>query len=128
MHFVCAFLILCVLGVRLVAIEKVRNYEEIAFIKHMFPNGWWGDASPTPSRFAFGRTDNNVFYHYSYQPVWLQYDVRQILLKAHSCFEISARTALAQFGHFTLKTRVRFQRGGGFDPGCATAPPFQSCF
>ena len=32
----------------------------------------------------------------------------------HSCFEITARrpTALAQFGHFTLKTRVRFQKGG----------------
>ena len=25
----------------------------------------------------------------------------------HSCFEITARTALAQFGHFTLKTRVK---------------------
>ena len=34
----------------------------------------------------------------------------------HSCFEITARTALAQFGHFTLKTRVRFQKGGGGDP------------
>ena len=31
----------------------------------------------------------------------------------HSCFEIAARTALAQFGHFTLNTRVRFQKGGG---------------
>ena len=29
----------------------------------------------------------------------------------HSCFEITARTALAQFGHFTLKTRVWFQKG-----------------
>ena len=25
-----------------------------------------------------------------------------------SCFEVRARTALAQFEHFTLKTRVRF--------------------
>ena len=33
----------------------------------------------------------------------------------HSCFEITARTALAQFVHFTLKTMVRFQRWG-FDP------------
>ena len=32
-----------------------------------------------------------------------------------SCFEVTARTALAQFGHFTLKTRVQFQKGG-FDP------------
>ena len=31
----------------------------------------------------------------------------------HSCFEITARTGttFAQFGHFTLKTRVRFQKG-----------------
>ena len=29
----------------------------------------------------------------------------------HSCVEITARTAHAQFGHFTLKTRVRFQKG-----------------
>ena len=26
---------------------------------------------------------------------------------------MTARTALAQFGHFTLKTGVRFQKGGG---------------
>ena len=32
-----------------------------------------------------------------------------------SCFEITARTALSQFGHFILKTKVRFQKGG-FDP------------
>ena len=31
----------------------------------------------------------------------------------YSCFEITSRTALAQFRHFTLKTRVRFQKGGG---------------
>ena len=30
----------------------------------------------------------------------------------HSCFEITAHTVLAQFGHFTLKTNVRFQKGG----------------
>ena len=29
----------------------------------------------------------------------------------HSCFAITALTAFAQFGHFTLKTRVRFQTG-----------------
>ena len=29
-----------------------------------------------------------------------------------SCFQVTARTALAQFGHFTLKTRVQFQKGG----------------
>ena len=27
----------------------------------------------------------------------------------HSCFKITARTALARFRHFTLKTRVRFR-------------------
>ena len=39
----------------------------------------------------------------------------------HSRFEITARTALAaQFGHFHLKTRIRFQKRG-FDPlECAT--------
>ena len=39
------------------------------------------------------------------------------------CFEITARTVLAQFGHFTLKTRVRFQNGEGFDPPTLGAPP-----
>ena len=29
-----------------------------------------------------------------------------------SCFELITRTALVQFGHFTLKTRARFQKGG----------------
>ena len=38
----------------------------------------------------------------------------------HSCFEITARTALAQFGHSTLKTRVRFKKGGRPPRGCAT--------
>ena len=33
----------------------------------------------------------------------------------HRCFETTAPTALARFGHFTLKTRVRFQKGGS-DP------------
>ena len=43
----------------------------------------------------------------------------------HSCFEITARTALAQVGHFTFNTRVWFQKGKGRPsnppPGCATA-------
>ena len=29
----------------------------------------------------------------------------------HSCFEITARTALAQSEHLTLKTKVRFEKG-----------------
>ena len=40
----------------------------------------------------------------------------------HSCFEKTARSAFAQFGHFTLKTRVWFQRGG-FNP-----PWVRHCF
>ena len=48
MHFVRAFSIMRALGVRLIVVEKVRNYGEIVFIKNMFQNGWWGDASPTP--------------------------------------------------------------------------------
>ena len=48
MHFVRTFWIMRALGVRYIVIEKVRNYEEIVFIKNMFQNGWWGDASPSP--------------------------------------------------------------------------------
>ena len=39
MHFIRTFSIV---------MEKVRNYEKIVFIKNMFENGWWGDASPLP--------------------------------------------------------------------------------
>ena len=70
-----------------------------------------GDAFPSGS--APGRTDNNVSYHYSNQPIWLQYDAEQIL---SSYFEITARTAFAQFGHFTLKIRVLFQKRRGRPP------------
>ena len=83
---------------RLIVIEKVRNKEEVVFIKNMFKNGWWGMHPPHPPGSAPAHTDSNVSYHYSYQPVWLLYDMRQILSQAHSCFEITARTALAQFG------------------------------
>ena len=34
----------------------------------------------------------------------------------HSCYEVTARTALAQFGHFTLKTRIWFQKLGALTP------------
>ena len=43
MHFVRTFSILRALGVRLIVIEKVRNYGEIVFIKNIFR-----DAYPTP--------------------------------------------------------------------------------
>ena len=43
----------------------------------------------------------------------------------HSCVEITARTALAQFGHFTLKTKVRLEKGGFRPPN----PPWvRHCF
>ena len=63
---------------------------------------------PHPPGLAPARTDNNVFYHYSKS--------NQPMMRGkfcHSYFEITARTALAQFGHFrpTLKTRVRFRKG-----------------
>ena len=35
----------------------------------------------------------------------------------HSCFEVTARIALAQLGHFTLKTRVRSGAGTFFGQG-----------
>ena len=47
MHFVRTFSIMRALGVRLIVIEKAQNYGGIAFIKNMFQNDWWGDASPT---------------------------------------------------------------------------------
>ena len=110
MHFVRAFSIIYVWGVRLIANEKVRNCKKIVFIKNMFENDWWGMHPPHPpdaplpalifitmsltstptSRFGFSMM-RGEFYH--------------------SCFEIITRTALAQFGHFTLKTRVWFQKG-----------------
>ena len=74
MHFVRTFSIMGALGVRLIVTEKVQNYGEIVFIKNMF----W-DASPSPPGSAPARTDSNVSYHYSNQPGWFQYDVRQIL-------------------------------------------------
>ena len=35
------------LGVRLVAIEEVRNYRKFVCIKNIFENGWWQDAYPS---------------------------------------------------------------------------------
>ena len=56
MHFVRTFLIMRAYGVRLIAIERVRNYEKIVCIKNIFENGWWEDAYPSsyPSGFAPG--------------------------------------------------------------------------
>ena len=65
MHFVRTFSIMHALGVRLIVIEKVRN-DRIVFIKSMFENGWWGNASPeSPPGSAPARSDNTVSYYYS---------------------------------------------------------------
>ena len=79
---VCTFSIMRALGVRLIAVEKVQNYGKFVFIKNMFKNCWWGGCIPhIPPRSAPACTDNNVSYHYTNQPIWLQYDVGQILWK-----------------------------------------------
>ena len=46
-NFVRTFLIMRVLIARLIAIEEVRNYEKIVYIKSIFENGWWEDAYPS---------------------------------------------------------------------------------
>ena len=94
--------------------EKVRNYGKIVFIKSMFENGWWGDASPhpfldpplpVPITMSFTTTPTKRF---GFSMMWGKF--------CQSCFEITARTTLAHFGHFTLKTRVWFQKGGFDQP------------
>ena len=84
------------------------------FIKNMFENGWWEDASPTslfdlplPERITMSPTTTPTS-RFGFSMMRGKF--------CHSYFEITARTALAQFGHFTLKTRVRFQKGRGVDP------------
>ena len=47
MHFVRTFVIMRALGVRLIAIEEVRNYGKIVCMKNLFENGWWEDAYPS---------------------------------------------------------------------------------
>ena len=56
MHVVHAFLIMRASGVRLIAIEGVRNYRKIICIKNSFENSWWEDAYPLsyPSGYAPG--------------------------------------------------------------------------
>ena len=111
MPFVCTFSIMCAKGVRFIVMKKVRNYEKIVFIKNMFENDWWGDASPHFSldppllaqiTMTFTTTPTTRF---GFSVRWGKF--------CQNCFEITARTALAQFGHFTVKTRVWFQKGGG---------------
>ena len=40
MHFVRTFSITRAQGVRLIAIEEVRNYGKIVYIQNNFENGW----------------------------------------------------------------------------------------
>ena len=40
MHFVRTFSIMRAQGVRLIAIEEVRNYGKIVYIQNNFENGW----------------------------------------------------------------------------------------
>ena len=47
MHFVRSVSIMRAKGVRLIAIEEVRNYWKIVYIKNIFENGWWVDAYPS---------------------------------------------------------------------------------
>ena len=48
MHFVRTFSIMRAQGARLIAIEEVRTYRKIAYIKDIFENGWWRMHIPSP--------------------------------------------------------------------------------
>ena len=80
-QLVCTFSIMRALSVRLIVVEKIQNYEKIVFMKNVFENGWWGCIPHIPPGSAPARTDNNVCYHYTNQPIWFQNDVGQILSK-----------------------------------------------
>ena len=45
-HFVRTFSIMRAQGVRLIAIEEIRNYGKIVYIKNIFENGWWRMHTP----------------------------------------------------------------------------------
>ena len=77
----------------------------------MFENGWWGGCIPTslldlpmPARITMSLTTMPTS-RFGFSMMWGKF--------CHSCFEITPRTALE---HFTLKTSVRFQKGGGRPP------------
>ena len=48
MHFVRTFSIMRAYGVRLIAIQEVRNDGKIVYIKNISQNGWLEDAYPSP--------------------------------------------------------------------------------
>ena len=85
-QLVCTFSIMRALGVRLIVVEKIQNYEKIVFMKNMFENYVQTCLKikcipHIPPGSAPARTDNNVCYHYTNQPIWFQNDVGQILSK-----------------------------------------------
>ena len=63
----------------LIGIEKVRNYGKLCSSNTCLKMAGGGECTSPGS--AHARTDNNVSYHYTKQPIWLQYDAGQILSK-----------------------------------------------
>ena len=57
-HFFRTFSIMRAQGVRLIAIEKVRNYGKIVYIKNIFKNSWWEDAYPSSYPLGFAPDHN----------------------------------------------------------------------
>ena len=80
MHFVGIFSIMRAWSIRLIVIKKVQNYGKTVYTKNMFENGWWGDASPLDPPIP-ALTTMFLPLAYTNQPIWLQYDVGQILSK-----------------------------------------------
>ena len=113
MHIVRTFSIMRAYGERFCYRKDSKLWKNCIHQKHVWKWLVGGCIPHISPGSAPARIDSNVSYHYTNQPIWLQYDVRQI---CPNCFEITARTALAQFGYFTLKTKVRFHKGGGVDP------------
>ena len=74
MHFVRTFSIMRAEGVRLIAIEKVRNYEKVIFTKTCLKMAGGGMYPPLSALI----TQSLITIHYANQPIWLQYDVGQI--------------------------------------------------
>ena len=57
MHFVRTFSVTRAYGGRLIAVEEVRHYGKIVYIKNIFKNGWWEDAHP--SSYSLGSAPGN---------------------------------------------------------------------
>ena len=96
--------------------------EKLYSSKNMFENVWWGEEGVHPPWMPMpARTDNNVSYHYTNQPIWLQYDGGQILSKLF-WNNSTYCTCIVWTLHFKNKGLV--SKGGGSapqtPPGCAT--------